>query len=166
MEFDRWGSERQSNPVDVVELVASSREWSFERAGDDEIALSVSGVWADYAVSFSWLEHCEALHLGCAFDLRVPAHRQAEVFRLIARINEQLVLGHFDLLASQNAVMYRHALLLSGGAAATSQQAERLLTAALETCERFFQAFQFVVWAMKSAEDALACSLFETVGRA
>ena len=45
--------------------------------------------------------------------------------------------------------MFRHALLLSGGAEPTSQQAERMLASALESCERFYQAFQFVIWADK-----------------
>ena len=166
MDMIELESLRQSNPVDLVEWVAASREWSFERSCDDELALTVAGVWTDYAVSFCWLEDVEALHLGCAFDLKVPEHRRGEVLRLLARINEKLVVGHFDLWPSEGAVMFRHALLLSGGAEPTSHQAERLLTVALETCERFFQAFQFVVWAEKGAEEALTCSLFETEGHA
>lgn len=158
--------ERHSNPVDVIELVAATRDWTFERSGEDEIAVSVAGRWTDYSVSFSWVEDCEALHLGCAFDMKIPPRRLPEVLRLLARINEQLLLGHFDLWSQEGAVMFRNALLLSGGADPTSQQAERLLSSALENCERFYQAFQFVVWANKDAEDALACTLFETVGEA
>ena len=157
---------RQSNPVDMIEWVAASRDWSFERSCDDELAVQVAGVWTDYAVSFSWLEAVEALHIGCAFDLKIPAHRRDEVLRLLATINEKLLLGHFDLWQHEGAVMFRHALLLSGGAEPTSQQAERMLASALESCERFYQAFQFVIWADKSADEALACALFETVGEA
>ncbi|WP_188912340.1 YbjN domain-containing protein [Aureimonas endophytica] len=157
---------RRDNPVDMIELVASARAWEFERNCDDEIAMAVVGRWTDYSVSFAWMESNEALHLGCAFDLAVPEHREVEVLRLLARINEQLLIGHFDLWPSEGAVMFRHSLLLSGGAEATSQQAERLLGAALENCERFYQAFHFVVHAGKSASEALACSLFETVGNA
>ncbi|WP_224007880.1 YbjN domain-containing protein [Aureimonas sp. SA4125] len=166
MTFGEVELERQFNPVDVIELVAASRDWSFERPCEDEIAMSVAGVWTEYAVSFSWMPDNEALHLGCAFDMKVPAHREVEVLRLLAKINPQLLVGHFDLWSAEGAVMFRHALLLSGGADPTSQQAERLLTCALENCERFYQAFQFVVWASKDADDALACSLFETAGSA
>ncbi|WP_185983505.1 YbjN domain-containing protein [Aureimonas mangrovi] len=157
---------RQSNPVDVVELVAATRDWMFERSCDDEIAVSVKGLHADYSVSFSWMEQCEALHLACAFDLKVPGHREVEVLRLLARINEGLLIGHFDLWPSEGVVMFRHTLLLSGGAEPTSQQAEQLLSCALEHCERYHLAFQFVIFANRSAQEALACSLFETVGRA
>ncbi|MFD2236274.1 YbjN domain-containing protein [Aureimonas populi] len=157
---------RQSNPVDMVELVAASRDWAFERPCDDEIEMSVDGTRARYSLSLSWMEHCEALHLGCAFELKVPAHREAEVLRLLARTNEAMLLGHFDLWPAEGAVMFRHALLLSGNAEPTSEQAERLLTLALENCERYFDAFHFVIWANKTAEEALACAMFETVGHA
>jgi hypothetical protein len=158
--------ERESHPVDTVELLASTREWSFERPCDDEIAVSVRGAWTDYSVAFSWMAAHEALHLSCAFATKVPARREVEVLRLLARINEQLLVGHFDLCDAEGAIVFRHALLLSGGAVATEEQAERLLSMALEACERYYQAFQFVVWADRNAADAMACAVFDTVGRA
>jgi hypothetical protein len=33
-------------------------------------------------------------------------------------------------------------------------------------CERFYPAFQYVVWGGKSASDALAAAMIETVGEA
>jgi hypothetical protein len=158
--------ERQSNPVDVIEHIAALHDWAFERAGDDEITISVSGDWCDYHVSFSWMEDKEAVHLACAFDLKVPEARLLEVLRLISGVNEQLWIGHFDLWTKEGVIMYRQALLLSGGAEPTSAQVEGLLLTAIEACERYFQAFQFVVWAGKPASEALAAVLFETAGEA
>ncbi|MCQ0987691.1 type III secretion system chaperone family protein [Jiella marina] len=166
MRLENLSALRQSHPVDTIEWVATSREWAFERSCEDEIAVAVRGIWADYSVSFSWIDEIEALHIGCAFDLKVPAHRHAEIQTLLARINERMVVGHFDLWKGEGAVMFRHALLLSGGIDATSEQAERMLVVALENCERYFQAFQFVIWADKSADEALEATLFETVGEA
>lgn len=108
----------------------------------------------------------EALHVACAFDLKVPDARLVEAMRLLSAVNEQMWIGHFDLWASEGIVMHRQTLLLSGGAEPNPQQAERLLGAAVEACERYFQAFQFVVWAGKSAPEALATVLFETAGEA
>ncbi len=47
----------------------------------------------------------------------------------------------------------------------TPQQCEALLRSATESCDLYYQAFQFVVWAGKSAREALEGVLFETVGR-
>jgi hypothetical protein len=62
--------------------------------------------------------------------------------------------------------MYRQSLLLAGGVEPSSQQVEVLLSSALDACENYFQAFQFVIWSGTSARDALAGVLFETVGNA
>lgn len=158
--------ERPVNPVDVVEHLAALQDWSFERSGDDEITISVEGRWCDYHISFSWMEDLESLHLACAFDLKVAAPRRAEVTRLLALVNEQLWIGHFDLWSEEDVVMYRYALLLAGGVEPASAQVEAMLQAALDSCERYYQAFQFVVWAGKPANEALDGALFETAGEA
>ncbi len=158
--------ERENNPVDVVERLASLHDWSFDRAGDDEIAISVRGRWTDYHVSFTWMDDIEALHLACAFDLKVPERRRNEVQQLISLINEQLWVGHFDLWIKDGMVMFRHALVLSGGLEPTSAQCQSLLSSALEASEGYFPAFQFVVWAGKQARPALDAAMFETAGEA
>ncbi len=158
--------ERDMNPVDMIEDVAGIRDWSFERSGDDEITVSCAGTWCDYHVSFSWMDELEALHLACAFDLRVPEPRRTEVTRLLARVNEQMWLGHFDLWSDEGVVIFREALFLAGGAEVTTQQIEGLLGNAIDACDRYYQAFQFVVWAGKSASEALESVLFETAGHA
>ena len=154
------------NPLDVVERLASGNDWSFERAGDDEITILITGKWTDYQVSFTWMGEIEALHLACAFDLKVPERRRPEVLQLIGLVNEQMWVGHYDMWSAENVVMFRHALLLAGGAEPTQGQCEMLLKAAVDACERYFQAFQFVLWAGKSAREALDSVLFETEGEA
>ncbi|MGE6741654.1 YbjN domain-containing protein [Allorhizobium pseudoryzae] len=156
--------ERHSNPVDMIEFVAASNDWTFERAGEDEIAMTVAGHWTDYHISFSWMEEFEALHLACAFDIRVPDARVNEVIRLLSHVNGQVLMGHFDLWRQEDVVIFRQSLLLAGGAEPTNQQVEVLLSNALETCETYYQAFQFVVWSGMDAKKAMEAVLFETVG--
>jgi len=158
--------EYRGNPLEVVERVATVNDWSFERAGEDEITILVHGKWADYQVSFTWMDDIEALHLACAFELRVPERCRAEVQQLAALINELLWVGHFDFWVQDNLVMYRHALVLAGGVEASGRQCEALLATALDTCERYYPAFQFVVWAGKPAREALDAAMFETSGQA
>ena len=158
--------ERASHPVDTIEQVADFNKWSFERSAEDEIAILVQGIWTDYSVSFSWMEDFEALHIACGFDMRVPDKRIAETMTLLSRINEQLLFGHFELWPSDGSVLFRQAMPLSGGAEVNDAQVECLLQAALSSCERYYQAFQFVVWAGKSATEALDSVLFDTVGEA
>jgi hypothetical protein len=166
MSLIEYTGERQLNPVDVVERVAALNEWSFERAGDDEITISITGRWTGYQVAFTWMDDIEALHLACAFDLKVPERRRAEVLALISQVNEQMWVGHFDLWSQDGVVMFRHALVLAGGVEASGRQCEVLLDAAIDACERYYQAFQFVVWAGTGAREAMNAAVFDTHGEA
>ena len=159
-------TERATHPVDLVEQIANSNDWSFERSGEDEITISTSGRWADYHASFSWMDPFEALHMAVALDIKVPEMRRAEVTKLLALVNERQWMGHFDLWAEEGVVMFRHVLLFSGGLVPGEAQIEALVAHAVEACEQNYQAFQFVIWAGKTAREAMEASLFETVGEA
>ena len=165
MATTQFNFDRLTNPVDVIEHIATINDWSFERSAPDELSLTVSGGWCDYHISLTWRDDLEALHLACAFDFKVTKARLADVYRLLALINEQLWLGHFDLWKEDGLLLYRHGLLLTG-AETQASQCEALLRAALEACERYYQSFQFVLWAGKSAEDALTATMLETQGQA
>jgi hypothetical protein len=166
MSITETESRRTANPVDVVEHMASLNHWSFDREDDDEISISVSGGWTDYHVAFTWLPDLEAMHVGCAFDIKFNDRRRAEILNLIAIMNEQLWVGHFGLWERESVVIFRHAIVLAGGAEPSRSQCEAILQAAIAACERYYQAFQFVIWAGRNAREALDAALFETAGEA
>jgi hypothetical protein len=158
--------ERRNNPLEVVERMAASNDWPFEPVAETEIALPINGVRANYQATFTWMEDVEVLHLACAFEMKVPQNRLPEIQRLIVSINEQLWLGHFDVWNQNGMIMFRHGLLLVGGVAVSGRQCEVALGSALDTCERYYPAFQFVVWAGKTAHEAMDCVMIETFGQA
>ncbi len=125
----------------------------------------MSGSWCDYHISLNWRDDLEALHLACAFDFKVTKQRLPEIYRLMALINEQLWLGHFDLWRDDGLLLYRHGLA-ARGRRHPCRPMRGAPKAALEACERYYQSFQFVLWAGKSPEDALAATLLETQGHA
>ncbi len=154
------------NPLDVIETVITGENWPFDRSSEDELNISVSGAWCDYHITFNWRPELEALHMGCAFDLKASPEKRREVYALLAMINEQLWVGHFDLWSDEGAVLFRHGLMMNGGASPTSEQIEALLHLSMEACERYYPAFQFVLWAGKSAGEAMAACAFDAQGTA
>ncbi|PWR25999.1 YbjN domain-containing protein [Zavarzinia aquatilis] len=152
------------DPIDVIEQIVAANEWPFDRAGDGELSVAVNGSWCDYHFGFSWREPERALQLTLAFDMRVPPARRAEIYHLMGLINEQLWLGHFDLWSDDGTLLYRHASLM--GDDVSVSVCEELIDIAISTCERFYPAFQFVLWGGKSAQEALAASMIETMGEA
>ena len=156
----------RNNPLAVVEDIAVDNNWPFERSGEDEVTIVSKGNWTDYQISFTWMSEIEALHLACAFDMKIPVARRAEVQRLIAAVNEQLWVGHFDIWTHTGMIMYRQALVLPGGMTASTAQCETMLAGAIHACERYYPAFQFVVWAGKTASEAMTAAMFDTEGEA
>jgi len=154
------------NPLEIVEQLAADEDWCFDRSADDELNLTVAGTWSDYHVCFNWHQELEGLHLACTFEAKVPLVKCDDVTKLMTRINEQLWLGHFDLWRKEGAILYRNGLLLAGGAEANQAQCETMLRLAIEASERYYPAFQFVMWAGKSADEALEAALLETMGTA
>ena len=159
-------ADHPADPLECVEMLAARRGWPMARTGEDEAQLSISAEGFDMQLSLHWRDDTESLHLACMFDFRVPARRADEVARLTRMINEQLIMGHFDFWQNEGLILYRNALLLSGGATASDAQCDALIAHAVETCARHYPAFQFVLWAGKGAEEALAACLFETAGEA
>jgi hypothetical protein len=77
-----------------------------------------------------------------------------------------LWVGHFDLWTNTGMIMHRQALVLPGGLTASTAQCEAMLAGAIHACERYFPAFQFVVWAGKTTAQAMDAAMFDTVGEA
>lgn len=166
MPFLQFDLDRTEHPVDIVERIAALNHWSFDRDERDEISISVTGGWSEYTVAFTWLAEVEALHVACAFDIKIPEARRAELGSLASLINEELWIGHFDIWPKDGVVMFRHAILLAGGAGLNSHQCQSALGSVVRACERYYPAFQFAVWAGKTGREALATVMLETQGRA
>lgn len=154
------------NPIDVAETVMMDRDWVFDRPDDGELIAEAKGAFCNLRIWFNWDENNEGLSIACALDSKPPRHCIPKLHPLLAMVNEKLWLGHFDVSSDDGEILFRHALLLKHDKIATAAQLEELIDIAIEECDRFYPAFQAVVWGGKPAAEALAYSLFETVAEA
>ena len=155
------------HPLDVAEQVVIANGWHFVRRTDDEIAAEVRGKWCDFSLHFAWSRDASAIHYTCAFDMRVPTGMQSAVNDLLAVVNDKMWLGHFGVWNLEAIPMFRHTILLRGAReSVTVEQMEDLLDVSVAECERFYPAFQFVVWGGKSPEEAVEAAILDTVGEA
>jgi len=154
------------NPLDLAEQLVSDRDWLFDRPVDEELVAEVTGSWCNFRIWFAWQEDLGGLIFSCAYDTKIPEKNRARIFPLLAAVNEKMWLGHFDLGSEDGMVMFRHALLLRGGQGATAEQLEDLLDIAMVECNRFYPAFQSVLWGGNTVEQAMEIALLDTVGEA
>ena len=158
--------EAAANPLDVMEQIVAANDWVFDRRSDAEMAAEAPGKWCDYGLYFSWSDEISAMHFTCAFDLKVPEKQRSALYELLALANERLWIGHFGMETDDGIPVFRHAVLLRGASGASAESLEDMVDIALTECERFFPAFQFVLWGGKTPQDALAAAMLECVGEA
>jgi hypothetical protein len=115
---------------------------------------------------FVWRVDLNALYFSCAFDTKVLPEKRYEMNNLLALANENLWFGHFEVCSGDEAPMFRHTILTRGMRGLAVEQLEDLMDIAVGECDRFFPAFQFVLWGGRSAQDALDSAMLETVGEA
>ena len=161
-----WSDAVARNPLDVVERIVNANDWAFDRRNDEEMAVQVPGHWCDYSLFFSWNEDMNAVHFTCAFDIRIPNEKRGPVHELLALANEKMWLGHFSVWDDEGLPMFRYALPLRGTFGISGEQMEDMVDTAILECERFYPAFQYVIWGGKTASDAVGAAMIDTVGEA
>lgn len=153
-------------PIEMLLALFEARGWQAEQLGIDEMTGEIQGSWAKYQLRVIWREEDNVLQLLCLPDIRVSDEKKQAMFEALALINEQLWVGHFDIWTNNSVLLYRHGMLLSDDGLLSISQAQMLVEAALEECDRFYPVFQFILWGDKSPTEALASALIDTVGEA
>ncbi len=155
-----------SHPIDAIENTISHYEWPMDRTSDAEMTVQLPGKWCTYSLFINWSEKADAVQFTCAFDMRVQKEKRAQLYELLALVNEQLWLGHFTVWIEDGMPMFRHSLPLKGSGGPSPEQVADVVETALYECERFFPAFQYVIWGGRSATEAVQAAMIETVGEA
>lgn len=163
---DDMGRDDDAAPVEMLASLFEARGWAFEFVGEDELSGEVQGSWTTYQFQAVWRREEHVLQLLCLPDIRLPDDKRAAVYEVLALINEQLWLGHFDVWSNGSVLLYRHGLMLGDEGLLSPGQAQMAVEAAIEECDRFYPAFQFILWGDKSPTEALAAALVDAAGEA
>ena len=100
------------HPLDTVEIVASLRDWTYERS-ETEVSILAKGKWSDYQISVTWVDDYEGINIVCGFDLKFQNIHKDKILELVTSINNQMWLGHFDVWVDEGIVLYRNTSLFN-----------------------------------------------------
>jgi len=154
------------HPIDLVQSLAQTRDWVFERHDDDQIALVVEGLWQQYAVSLVWSEQSETLRLVASFEFSPPKAKLAAMYETLNLANDSCWSGAFSYWQDQQTMAYIYGLNLAGGAVASPQQVDNMMRNSVAVCEKLYPAFQLVSWGDDSPKSALRAAINDAYGRA
>ena len=163
---DDIGRDDDAAPVEMLASLFEARGWPFEFVSEDEISSEVQGSWANYQFQAIWRSEDHVLQLLCLPDIRLPDEKRVAMFEALALVNEQLWVGHFDIWSNGGVLLYRHGLMLGDDGLLSPTQAQTVVEAAIEECDRFYPVFQFILWGDKSPAEALAAALVDAAGEA
>jgi len=154
------------NPIDVVEDVIYQKKWNFSRAADHELVAELASKWCQYRLYFSWSEYIRAMSFTVTFDLRFPQTKFNKVYELLGLLNEKLWIGHFDITNKNGIPAYRHTVLSTSEDDLLHKKLEDLVDIGIYECEKYYPAFQQVLFDGISPQEALKFSNFEIIGQA
>jgi hypothetical protein len=158
--------EEDLHPIDIVEHLAESHDWDFDRLGDDQIAMAVEGQWRTYSITLAWSGYDETLRMVCTFEMDPPSEKITELYELLNSMNDQCWAGAFTYWAEQKLMVYRYGLVLAGGQVASPEQIDTMINAAVMSAERYYPAIQLMVWGNRTCKDAMQVAIAEAYGRA
>lgn len=154
------------HPIDIVETLAQHHAWEFDRVADDQIAMAVEAQWRSYSITLAWSAQDETLRLICTFEMEPPDEKLPQVYEALNAVNDRCWSGAFTYWHEQRLMVYRYGLVLSGGQMASAEQISTLIDAAVASAERYYPAFQLVVWGDQTVEQAMQVAMAEAYGRA
>jgi len=154
------------NPIDIVEEVIHGKKWSFSRSDDHELVADIASKWCQYRLYFTWSEQIRAISFTVTFDIRFPQSKYQSAHELLALINEKLWIGHFDITKKNGIPAYRHTVLSLPENEMLQHQLEDLIDIAMYECEKYYPAFQLVLFDDSLPSSALSVSTLHTIGSA
>tara|TARA_B100001059_G_C17721511_1_gene520985 strand:+ start:274 stop:777 length:504 start_codon:yes stop_codon:yes gene_type:complete len=164
--FDSIFDFEDLHPIDIVQDIAATQKWQFDRIGEDQIAMAVEGQWRTYSITLAWSDMDETLRLICTFDMQPPEHRVNELYAALNEVNDNCWAGNFTYWADQKSMVFRYGLILIGGQSATLDQIDTMISTAVISAERYYPAFQLVTWGEQSLKSAMQVAIAEAYGRA
>lgn len=153
------------HPIDIVEILAAEYEWEFSRIGSDQITMAVEGQWRTYSVTLAWSGYDETLRLMCTFDLEPSEDRLPELYELINSVNDQCWVGSFSYWLEHRVMAFRYGLVTENGAVG-AEQIDTLIATAVSAAERYYPAFQLILWGNRTPAEALGIAIAEAYGTA
>lgn len=161
-----FAASNDAAPVDMLAALFEARGWPCQTVSEDEISGEIQGSWAKYQLRCIWRGDDNVLQVLCLPDIRIADEKRAAAYELVAMVNEQMWLGHFDIWSNGSVLLYRHGAMLGDDGLLSLDQAQALVETAVEECDRFYPAFQFVLWGDKNPRDALDSALVDAAGEA
>ncbi|MCU0882548.1 MAG: YbjN domain-containing protein [Hyphomonadaceae bacterium] len=151
--------------LDTVEAVLVSENRPHERL-DNEVHFATPTPWCNLHGLVAVQDDMPAFTVQFVFELKAPVQRRADINALVALLNEACWLGHFEPGSEDVPISWRFTAPLIGRNDPEPAEMAAIIAAGVDVCSKFYPAFNFLLWAGKSPQEAAEAAMFETLGQA
>lgn len=162
---DRFEAEENAAPLEMLVALFEARGWPCESM-PNEMSGEIQGSWTKYQLRGIWRAEDMVLQILCLPDIRISKDKLAHAHELVSMVNEQMWLGHFDIWSNGGVLLYRNGTMLGDDGLLSLGQAQALVEIAIDECDRFYPAFQFVLWGDRTPAEALEAAMVDAAGEA
>ena len=149
------------DPIELVSRLVIAQDWFLKKTSAHALLADVPGRWGHYQLLADWHADNEVLNVEARLDVLVERKDELHVQRLLAELNTELYLGHFQLSPDRQRIILRCRLPLRGAGGATPEQIEDVVDVLLGQCERAAPVLCQLVYG-RMPEDIAATSLVMT----
>lgn len=155
-----------SNPLDGVEDVLVTQNWAFNRMNRDELFVEMKGRHGNYRMVFMWDEDTAALQFCSEYDITISERNYSKACEILADINSQIWLGHFEVSRTEFTPCFRHTQLFRGMTQSSgAEHLQDLMEIALNECDRHHAAFLALAQSYTPDEESMALAIMPVAGQ-
>ena len=155
-----------NNPLDTIEEMVVDNSWPHNRVNENILYVEISGQWCDYFLSLAWSQDSNLLQYACTYNMNVPRDKHDYLYNLINKINCDLCFGHFELWSDDGWIIYRNSFSANNDKNVEEDQILQIFSHSIFECDKYYPAFQFLIFEGKSPKEAIAASMLKTIGDA
>ena len=152
------------NPLDNIEDILNTNDWAFDRMGDNELLVTLTGRYCDYTLIFLWQADMRALQLSVQYDFSIAPTNMAQGANVLMTINERTWMGHFEIAADNRVPGYRYTCIFHGNQKSAYDDLENIVDVALAQCETNYVAFSLLTGEEAANDETLPLALMQTQG--
>ena len=104
------------DPIELVSRLVVAQDWFLKQTSAHGLLADVPGRWGHYQLLADWHADTEVLNIEARLDVLIEREDEMPVQRLLAELNTELYLGHFQLSPDrQHIILTMPATVARGG---------------------------------------------------
>ncbi|MBO4405326.1 MAG: YbjN domain-containing protein [Alphaproteobacteria bacterium] len=152
-----------NNIIDIAEETFEKLDYNFSRVDENELAVSLP---PNYSLSVFLKPEYDILHFSNDLDLICPDERLAVIEDSIIKANERIWLGHFDLISTDNRLVYSLSFPFAHSFLFDEDNFESLIDLICEESDRFYHYFKMLLSDKQIPNFSISTLFQESVGEA